>query len=195
MEPAVQRNVCGATIQPIANNSLCSSAFEQYRFHNLQPTERVLRIGSDKYACLGEVAYESAENGECGVYRFISEACIACDKADIAVNKLCRRLTSFCSTIKIRDGCVLQFDGGRATLKLADSMFLMRVQANDLVCSCAIKAVLEGALAETHDLKQKYLVWVAAKNEPFAALAGRAAVTKGREQRHCHCVDTTNDED
>lgn len=195
MEPAVQRNVCGATIRPIANSGLCSSAYEQHRFHNWQPIEYVLSVGSGKYACLGEAAYESAKYGGCGVYRLISEACIACGRADIVVNKLCRRLASLCSTIKTLDGVVLRFDGGRATLKVADNMLLMRVEANDLVSSCAIKAVLEGGLAETHDIKQKCVAWVAAKSEPFSALADRAAVTKGRDERHFHCVDTTNDGD
>jgi hypothetical protein len=143
----------------------------------------------------GRGAYESTEKGGCGVYRFISEACIACDKADMAVDKICRRLASLCSTIKIRDGCVLQFDGGRAALKVAENMLLMRVEANHLLYSCAIKAVLEGALAETHDQKQKYLAWLTAKNEPFAALAGRAAVTKERDERQFQCAGTANDKD
>lgn len=111
----------------------------------------------------------------------LSEACIKLSDVPAVVNLVCDRLVGLCTGFSTQgNDRSLTFGMGRAVLRAAEDALLMRVEACDMLTCHSIKASVEGTVAEVAGTSQAALLWIAARKEPFAALADYAALKRER---------------
>ncbi|MFH1556672.1 MAG: hypothetical protein ABII76_17750 [Pseudomonadota bacterium] len=124
---------------------------------------------------------------------FLAEACIHLSNAPVVIDLVCDRLLGLCTGFSTQgNDRLLTFGMGRAVLRAAGDALLMRVEADDMVACHSIKVSVEGTVAEVAGISQAALLWIAAKKEPFAALAGYAALK--REQPAPDFIRSDNEE-
>lgn len=104
--------------------------------------------------------------------KFIYEARILLPGEVMDIDLLCCKLNNLCTAINnLGQDRILNFEIGRAQIRVLGDQILIRVEADDLLACHSIKVALEGNIAELAALEDSSVLWIATRAEPFEALA------------------------
>lgn len=94
------------------------------------------------------------------MYKHAAEAFVPIPDTDKLREKICARSREYCQHIgALGADTLLDFDGGRATLRPTDEGLQFRVEATDLVTFYAIRTLLQGSLTDTATVSGESVEW------------------------------------
>lgn len=94
------------------------------------------------------------------MYKHAAEAFVPIPDTDKVREKICARSRDYCQHIgAVGADTLLNFDGGRATLRPTDEGLQLRVEATNLVTFYAIRTLLQGSLSDTATVSGEAIEW------------------------------------
>ncbi|MEP9380181.1 hypothetical protein ABLE91_25965 [Aquabacter sp. CN5-332] len=111
--------------------------------------------------------------------RFVYETRVVVPNPRFHLDQLCRSLSELGAETGGKGADrILDFEIGRALIRIESCAILARVEAQDLVACHSIKVAIEGNIAAIRGLAQSSVLWVAACEVPFVGLTGCCGVTE-----------------
>lgn len=102
------------------------------------------------------------------MYRHVAEAFVPVAHAQCVAEQLCSKCCDYCLSIDVADADkLLTFEDARAILRPADGGLRMRVEGQNLVVFCGVRALLQGQLSTVATVQVKTVEWEPAGHEPF----------------------------
>jgi len=108
------------------------------------------------------------------MYQHVVEAFVSVPHAQRVAERICSQIHDFYRSIII-DGPdkLLEFDNGRAIIRLTDNGLFLRVSAGDLVIFYGIRTLLEGSLLTLSPNPEGPFEWFPADGIPFRGIDKR----------------------
>jgi len=108
------------------------------------------------------------------MYQHVVEAFVSVPHSKHVAERICSQIRDFYRSI-IVDGSdkLLEFDNGRATIRLTDNGLFLRVSAGDLVIFYGIRTLLEGSLSALSRTSEGAFEWFPADGIPFRGIEKR----------------------